>query len=144
MRAHAAERASAASTSVRGPSIAAIAARPIWLVEVGVFNTTTTAFAVALKRHTAAGTKTGAVTAIAADSTEITPVGVCNTGHSADATAAAGEYARADIGAAIGAGVIWTFGKNGLHCPAGTANGFFLNLPAGVGQIFDFYFVWEE
>jgi len=142
MRAYGAGRGSAASTSVRGPALFAIASRPVNLVECGVFNTTATAFAVALSKATAAGTTTGTVTEVS-DDPEVTPVGVVTTGHSADATVT-GPYTQASIGAAIGAGVIWTFGKNGLRVPAGTANGFILTLPTGTGQIFDFYFVWDE
>jgi hypothetical protein len=127
---------------VRGPNVYAIAARPIYLVETGVFNTTTTAFAVGLIRATSAGTAAGALTPRSVDS-EVTPVATANTSHSADA-AGTGPFAQASIGAAIGAGVIWTFGGSGIRAPAGTANGFFLNLPTGTGQFFDFYFVWDE
>ena len=129
-------------TAARGPSVYAIAGRPIYILEVGVFNTTTTAFAAALGRATAAGTTAGAVTEQAEDS-EYTPVATAFTSHSADATIA-GLYAQASIGAAIGAGVIWTFGGKGLRIPAGTANGAVITCPTGTGQFFDFHFVWEE
>ena len=129
-------------TSVRGPNLYGIASRPIYLVETGIFNTTTSAFAVAVVRASAAGTPAGAVTETSEDS-EVTPVGVVNTSHSADATVG-GPFNQASIGAAIGAGVIWTYGGRGLRAPAGTANGFVLNLPTGTGQFFDFYFAWDE
>jgi hypothetical protein len=129
-------------TAARGPSVFGIAARPIYLVEVGVFNTTTTAFTAGVARATVAGTAAGALTEIAEDS-EITPVAVANSSQSTDSTIA-GVYAQASIGAAIGAGVIWTFGGKGLRAPAGTANGFVLTTPTGTGQFSDFYFVWEE
>ena len=129
-------------TAVRGPSLMAIASRPINLVECGVFNTTTTAFAVALVRATAAGTSAGTVTEVSSDE-GITPVGVVALSHSADPTVG-GPFTQASIGAAIGAGVIWTFGGSGLHAPAGTANGFVLTCPTGTAQFFDFYFVWDE
>jgi hypothetical protein len=143
MRANAAGRAGAASTTTVGPSLFAIASRPVWLVECGVFNITTTAFAVALVRATASGTLTGGLVAKSEDP-DLAPVGVASTGNSTAHTIGSGAYTQASIGAAIGAGVIWTFGKNGLKCPAGTANGFVLIAPTGTGQVFDFYFVWEE
>ena len=129
-------------TTVRGPAVAAAASRPINLVEVGVFNTTTTAFAVALVRFTAAGTPSGAATEVSADE-GITPVATVSLGNSGTATVG-GPFSQASIGAAIGAGVIWTYGGSGLHAPAGTANGFMLICPTGTGQFFDFYFVWDE
>jgi hypothetical protein len=142
MRAYGAGRGSAASTAARGPAVFGIASRPIYLLECGVFNTTASAVAVALSKATAAGTTTGTVTEVSEDP-EVTPVAVVTTGHSADATVT-GPYVQASLGAAIGAGVIWTFGGKGLRVPAGTANGFVLTLPTGTGQIFDFYFVWDE
>jgi hypothetical protein len=143
MRVYSGGRGSAASTSLRGPSLMAAANVPINLVECGVFNTTATAFAVALMRVTTAGTRTGSLTEVPED-TDHTVLADVATGHSADAAVTGGPYVQASIGAAIGAGVIWTFGKSGLRVPAGTANGFLLALPTGTGQIFDFYFVWEE
>lgn len=129
-------------TAARGPNVYGIASRPIYLVEAGVFNTTTTACTAAVGRATAAGTQAGAVTEISEDE-GITPVATVFTSQSADATIA-GLATTASLGAAIGAGVIWTFGGKGLHAPAGTANGFVLTCPTGTGQFEDFYFVWEE
>ena len=129
-------------TAVRGPSLYGIAARPLYLLEVGVFNTTTTAFAAALNRATALGTVAGTVTESSEDP-EVTPVGIVSLSHSADATVG-GAITQASIGAAIGAGVIWTFGGKGIRCPAGTANGFVITCPTGTAQFFDFYFVWDE
>jgi hypothetical protein len=129
-------------TSVRGPGLAAAAGRPVYLVETGVFNTTTTAFAVSVVRFSAAGTPSGSVTEVSEDS-EYTPAATVTTGNSGTPTVG-GPFNQASIGAAIGAGVIWTYGGKGLRAPAGTTNGFILNLPTGTGQFFDFYYVWEE
>jgi len=129
-------------TTVRGPSVFGIAARSIYLLEVGVFNTTTSAFAAALVRATAAGTPSGSVTETSEDS-DVTPVAVVSLGNSGTPTVG-GSIVQASIGAAIGAGVIWTFGGKGLRAPAGTANGFVITCPTGTAQFFDFYFVWEE
>jgi hypothetical protein len=64
--------------------------------------------------------------------------------HTADATVQTGEAGRAMLGAAKGAGNIWTFGKNGLYVPPGTGNGMGIMCPTGVGQLFDFYWIWDE
>jgi hypothetical protein len=143
MRAYAAGRGvTNVPTAARGPNVYGIASRPLYIVEVGVFNTTTTAATAAAARATGAGTQAGAVTEISEDS-EITPAATAFTSQSADATIA-GVATQASLGAAIGAGVIWTFGGKGLRIPAGTANGCVLTCPSGTGQFEDFYFVWEE
>lgn len=143
MRAHAGGRTANLITAARGPKIAAVASRPFWLVEVGVYNTTDTEFAVALQRATAVGTGGTALTEVNADKEDATVDATGINTPTADDTVAAGEYARATIGAAKGAGAVWTFGKNGLFCPAGTANALGLYLPTGVAQHFDFYFIWD-
>lgn len=138
-------RSSVASTTVRGPSLYTIASacRPV-IREVGVFNTTSTAVAVALARLTARGTPGAGITVAphvsdgpAADATPYQT-------HTADATAGA-EIARTTLGAAIGAGMVWTFGADGLVIPAGANTaGIGIVCPTGTGQILDFYIVWDE
>ena len=143
MRCYVGARGSAASTAARGPSVYAIASRPLWIVEVGVFNTTTTACVVALQRASTTGTQGAGLTEICED-TDITPVGTGFNTHTADATITSGEFARATLGAAAGAGVIWTFGKNGVKIDPGTGNGAVITTPTGTGQVCDFYIIWEE
>jgi len=111
--------------------------------EVGIFNTTTTAVAVALARFTNA-------TGVGAGLTEaewdpLSPVAVCTgfAGHTADG-AVGDVFRQGSLAAAIGAGVIWTFGDNGLVLPVGTANGIGIIVPIGTGQFCDYYFDWEE
>ena len=62
---------------------------------------------------------------------------------STDATIAA-VVRQASLGAAIGSGVIWTFGENGLYRPEGTGNGVVITCPTGTAQFLDFYFVFDE
>lgn len=132
-----------AATSVRGPNLYCSADGGLRVREIGVFNTTSTAFCVGVGIATALGTVAGAVTEYCEDDNGHTVLGIVNTSHSADATIAA-TVRQASVGAAIGAGVIFTFGDNGLYRPEGTGNGVVLNLPAGSAQFFDFYFVWDE
>jgi hypothetical protein len=138
-------RTAALPTSVRGPSIyAAASANSPRIREIGIFNTTTTAFAVTLNRMTARGTPGAGITAAKHDpggpAADATPYQT----HTADATAS-DEVARASIGAAIGAAMVWTFGDNGLQIPDGANTaGLALLLPTGTAQHFDFYWVWDE
>jgi hypothetical protein len=130
-------------TAVRGPNLYCTADGGLRLREVGVFNTTTTAVCVGLGIATALGTVAGAATEFCEDDPGHTVLGIVNTSHSADATLAA-TVRRASLGAAIGSGVIWTFGDNGLYRPEGTGNGVVITCPTGTAQHVDFYFVWDE
>jgi hypothetical protein len=128
----------------QGPNLYATAASgALTLREVGIFNTTTTAFAAALVRCTTAGTVGAAVTEENVDDPSHTILGVVAGVHSAGATVG-GPIRQASIGAAIGAGIIWTFGDLGLYIPEGTANGVAITCPTGTGQHFDYYFEWTE
>lgn len=137
-------RSTVVGTSARAQfslfSTAAVTAR---IVEVGVFNTTSTALAVALARFTAA-TNVGAGLTESKHRPE-SAAATCTgfAGHTGDGTA--GDIlAQASLGAAVGAGVIWTFGDSGIWTLLGTANGVGVLVPTGTGQITDYYLVWDE
>lgn len=113
------------------------------LREVGVFNTTSTALAIALARFTAATNVGAGQTEGEYDENAPGPSCTIFAGHTGDGTV--GQILRqASIGAAVGAGVIWTFGDKGIVIQPGTANGLGIIVPTGTGQICDLYFDWEE
>jgi hypothetical protein len=113
------------------------------LREVGVFNTTTTAVAIALARFTAATNVGAGQTEGEYDTDGVPPLATVFAGHTGDGTV--GQILRqATLGAAAGAGVIWTFGDSGIVVPSGTANGIGIIVPTGTGQICDLYVDWEE
>ena len=108
------------------------------LVEVGVFNTTAVAVAVSLVRFTnATGVGTG-LTEVDYDAAKPV-IATAFAGHTADG-AVGSAFRQAALGAAIGSGVIWTFGDGGIIVPVGTANGIGIIYPTGTGQILDFYY----
>ena len=144
MRAYGGGRITTAATAtLPAGSLYAIANRPLYVVEVGIFNTTITATNVALGRFSTAGTPGSGFTEMSEDN-EITPVATLFDSHTSTAPTLVGTYARGDLGAAIGAGVIFTFGGKGLRVPAGTGNGVGLLCLNGTGQIWDFYYAWDE
>lgn len=115
--------------------------------EIGVFNTTATAFDIKLVRLSSGpGTVGAGLTETPIDN----PVAVA--GAMAFTTQTAGTITmvdagyRASIGAAIGAGVIWTFGGEGFEVlpAAGTVNGAGVVVENGTGQAAQVYFVWDE
>ena len=137
-------RSTVAGTTLRAiASLFAVASRTMKLREVGVFNTTSTALAVALVRFTNATGVGAGLTEVAYDEAGPAPNGTGFAGHTADG-AVGSAIRQASLPAAVGGGVIWTFGDTGLIVAAGTANGIGIICPTGTGQILDYYFDWDE
>jgi hypothetical protein len=137
-------RSTVVGTAARAQmSIFSSASGSFRLMEVGVFNTTTTAFAIALARFTAATNVGAGQTEGEYENDGNPPLATVFAGHSGDGTA--GQILmQASVGAAIGAGVIWTFGNGGILVGSGTTNGIGITVPTGTGQISDLYYVWDE
>jgi hypothetical protein len=111
--------------------------------EIGVFNTTAVALAVALARFTAATNVGTGLTEAEYDENAPAPSCTGFAGHTGDGTVGQ-VFRQASIGAAIGSGMIWTFGDTGLVIQPGTANGIGIIVPTGTGQICDYYMDWDE
>jgi hypothetical protein len=136
-------RSSAVPTAARGPSVYATAASGRLVIrEIGVFNTTTTAAAAGVARATSTGTQGAGLTEENVSDQTHTILGTGFNTHTADATV--GGVRQASLGAAIGAGVIFTFGEQGLIIDEGTANGVVITCPTGTGQHIDFYIEFDE
>lgn len=134
----------AGSTTLPIGSLYSIAGlRPV-LREVHVFNTTATAVDVAVRILTSAGTQGTGQTELCEDNTSYTPVATAFDTHSSTGpTITTGNLRTAQLGAAVGSGVMWTFGPAGIVIPAGTGNGIGV-VPLGTGQICYVQFVWDE
>ncbi len=112
--------------------------------EVSLWNTTATACTFRLVRFT--GGTAGA------DQTEVkhrrsAPAAslTAKAGWTADVSAIDEDLGyRAELGAAIGSGVIWTFGAEGMEThDLGTTKGFGI-IPVGTGQILRVHVTWDE
>jgi hypothetical protein len=134
----------AGSTTLCAASIRATAAVQPRLLEVGVFNTTSTACSIALRRFTAAGTGGAGMTEQYESDNTQTPVATVVDTDTGGPTFRTGGLRIATLGAAVGAGVIWTFSGAGAVIESGTANGIGIVPWTGTGQILDVYFVWSE
>ena len=145
MRCSVAGRSTVAGTTLRAvASVFGTATKGFRLRECGVFNTTTTGVAVALVRFTNATGVGAGLTAVQWDvQHDPAPLATPFAGHTADG-AVGSQIRQASLGAAIGSGVIWTFGDVGFAINIGTANGLGIICPTGTGQILDFYYDWEE
>ena len=134
----------AGSTTLPIFSVYAIANIRGVLREIGVFNTTATAVALALQRLTSTGTKPAAETE--AKWNDDSPAGnmTFHGTHTANPTLGEDLGFRVVLGAAIGSGVIWTFGDEGIIIPPGTANGVGVIVENGTGQPCQGYAIWGE
>lgn len=138
-----ATRTSAVPTAARGPSVYATAAIRPQIRSIEVFNTTTTACAVGIARATATGTQGAGLTEICLSDDSRTVIATGFNTHTADATLGA-AIRQASLGAAIGAGVIWTWGPGELIVDNATTAGIVIFCPTGTGQHLDFAIEWDE
>ncbi len=136
-------RTSAGSATLPIASLYAAASVGGKVREVGIFNTTATAVAVGVRRLTTAGTQGAALTESQHDSDSAAASCTGFTTHTIAPTLGDALYG-ATLGAAIGSGVIWTFGDTGLVIEPGTANGIGIVIPTGTGQVCDVTIVWDE
>lgn len=135
----------AASSTLPCASLYATAGIRPRIIEIGVFNTTSTALAVALQRLTTTGTQGSAIAVIPDNSVEQTPIATPKNGHTVGPTITTGVLRQASLGAAVGAGIIWTFDSSAaLEIAAATTNGIGITCPTGTGQVLDFYIDWIE
>lgn len=119
--------------------------RPM-IAEVGVFNSTATAVNVGLVRLTTTGTQGSTITAAYEDDDTQSALATAKDTHTVGPTIT-NKLRVAPLGAAIGSGVIWTFGqgrRNGLVIPAATTAGIGIYIPSGTGQVCDVYIAWDE
>lgn len=114
------------------------------IVEIGLWNTTSTSATFAVVRLSTTGTQGAGLTETAEDQVEQAAVATGFAGHTVGPTIG-GEVRRATLGAAIGAGVIWTWPDNApLRIAAATTNGVGVTVPTGTGQVLDYYISWLE
>src|SRR5262245_38605461 len=134
----------APTSTLPGGSLYAAGTVALNVVEVHIFNSTATACSIGLIRLTSAGTQGSGVTAAKFDS-DSTSTGTAKQSHTSTGPTITDEIARADLGAAIGSNMIWTFDAKPIRVAPATSNGIGLIAVAGVtGQILDVVFVWDE
>ena len=112
--------------------------------EISVANTTAVAVCVGVIRFSAATNVGTGLTEAEYNTLKNPPLCTGFAGHTGDGTTAGGTIEQVSLGAAIGAGWVWTFGDEGLQIPEGTANGIGIIIPTGTGQILDYKICWDE
>lgn len=112
--------------------------------EIGVFNTTSTAVAVKLVRLISTGTQGSGLTEAKYDPDSASASCTAHNTHSVAPSLGDDLGYRAALGAAVGAGVIWSFGDQGIRVSTGDANGVGVMVENGTGQPLQAYIVWDE
>lgn len=137
-------RSTVAGTSARAvASLFASASVGATIREISVFNTTSTAVAVAVVRFTNATNVGTGLTEAEYDEDAPAPSCTGFAGHTGDG--GTGQVVdQAVLGAAVGSGVFFVYGADGLVIQPGTANGIGITCPTGTGQILDYRVVWDE
>lgn len=147
MARHSAGGRSAGAGSATLPlfSIYAAAAVTGILRELQLWNTTTTAVALKLVRLTTLGTAGAAITPRKHRRNSAAASCTVNNTHTVAPTLGDDMGYYCILGAAVGAGVIWTFGSEGLETgDVGIANGLGVIVSTGTGQVVDFGLAWDE
>lgn len=143
-RYNAGAKTTAGSTTLPVISLYSAASVGAKIREIGAFNTTSTSVDIKLVRLTSAGTQGTGLTEAKHDPDSATASCTAFTTHSVAPTLGDDLGYRASLGAAIGSGVIWTFGDSGIRIPVGTANGVGIIVENGTGQALQAYIVWDE
>jgi hypothetical protein len=136
--------ASAGSITLPSAALAASASNGFVLREVAVFNTTITACLYKLVRLSTAGTPGAAATEAEWDLDGPAPTATLAGVYTSTAPTTTELGIVFPLGAAIGSGVVRTFGGSGIRCPVGVANGIGVMLATGTGQILDIDVTWDE
>ena len=134
--------AAVGTTLLPSSSLYAVANKDVRLMELHAFNDSALACRYKLARLDTQGTQgaaqVDAAYGLVAQVSEAEVFAVHTVGPTIDEV-----FERMPFGAAIGAGFILTFGKNGLLIPAGIANGIGMILIGGTGQQLETTYVWE-
>ena len=134
----------AGSTTLPIISLYSAAAVGAKIREIGVTNTTSTAVDIKLVRLSSQGTPGAGLTEDKHDPDSAAASCTAFTTHTVGPTVASDLGYRGSVGAAVGAGVVWTFGDSGLRIAVGTANGIGVIVENGTGQVCQAYIVWDE
>src|SRR5512139_327026 len=110
------------------------------ILEIGVFNTTSTAVALKLCRLTTAGTPGTATTVDKMDPADpVAAVGALRNTYSGTAPTTSDAGFRTVLGAAVGSGFVWTFADYELTTLVAAAAGVGCLVENGTGQALQFY-----
>lgn len=136
---------SAGSTTLPVVALLGSASTRPRILEIGVFNTTSTAVALKLCRVTTAGTPGSTITADKLDPTDPEAnVALLKQTYSSTAPTTTDLGFRCVLGAAVGSGFVWTFEDNELRVNAAANAAVGILVENGTGQALQTYWKWRE
>lgn len=113
--------------------------------KITVYNPTSSAVDIAVRRLTTAGTQGASVDELNWQDSPAPECQVVQAHSSTGPTLTAGFFDRYQFPASMpGATMVWTYEGSGLVIPKGTANGIAIIPGAGTGQLVGVTFQWEE
>jgi hypothetical protein len=115
----------------------------VMITEIGVYNTTATAVDVALCRLSTAGTPGSSATTMVETEGSPAATAILKGTYSSTAPTSVVAGKRAQLGAAVGSGVIWTF-PDGLEIPATANAAVGVIVGTGTGQACVVSVSWRE
>ena len=142
---YAAQLTTAAGSSTLPPcALVGSTTAKLHIREIGVFNTTAIAVGLVLARLSTAGTPGASATTRILDGTDVQAAsGILKNTYTSTAPTTAETGIAFFLGAAIGSGIVLTYGHGELVVPATTAAaiGF---ITEGTGQALKVYMKWQE
>lgn len=117
--------------------------RPV-IREIHLFNTTATSVFLKVVRVSTTGTQGTALTEMPLVGEDVAAVATAFNTHSGAPTITSGDLWRGALGAAIGSGVILTFGGEGITIPATANAGVAVVVSTGTGQAVEATIIWDE
>ncbi len=112
--------------------------------EIHLFNTTAVAVQLKVVRLTTTGTQGTALTEMGHTPEDVASRAQAFATHSVAPTITTGDLWRGQLGAAVGSGIILTFGDEGIIIPATANAGVGVVVSTGTGQVCEATIVWDE
>lgn len=135
----------AGSTTLPLASLYGSASGRVFITEIGIFNTSSTAVALKLVRLSTAGTRPTAWTSAPVSQEDTAAaVGLAYGTHTVAPTLGNDLGYRCILGAAPGSGVVWTWPDRVMTISAAANAGIGLIVENGTGQAVQVYWAWGE
>jgi len=114
-----------------------------YIREIGLFLNAATASSIGLIRASAVNTATSPVAGQAVDPADAAATATLGTAWSSAPTIGSNYLRKITLPAAIGNGIVWTFGERDMIVPVSSALVLW-NFGAGTGSVLNGYIVWDE
>jgi len=133
----------AAAASAAYANLITASTERAYVREIGLFLNAATASSIGLIRPATVGTATSPVAGQPVDAADAAATATVGTAWSAAGTVGSNYLRKITLPAAIGNGIIWTFGERDLVVPVSSCL-FLWNYGGSAGSVLNGYIVWDE